>query len=112
MTSIDIAKTVANILDNKKAIDVSILGVRKISSLTDYFVIASGTSSTQVKALADEVEFKLKQFNIIPEHIEGHNSNSWALLDYGNVIVNIFSEEARQFYNLEHLWKDSERIEM
>ena len=112
MTSIELARKAAQILENKKAIDTNLLGVRNISSLTDYFVIATGTSNTHIKALADELEFQLKQLEIFPDHIEGHNSNTWILLDYGNVIVHLFSQESRDFYDLERLWKDSEKIDI
>lgn len=112
MTSIELAKKAAQILENKKAIDTNLLGIKDISSLTDYFVIATGTSNTHIKALADELEFQLKQLEIFPDHIEGRNSNTWILLDYGNVIVHLFSQESRDFYNLERLWKDSQKVDI
>ncbi len=112
MTSLEMTKEIAKILDNKKAIDIKAIKVRDISSLADYFVIAAGSSSTQVKALADEVEYKLKQIQVSPEHIEGHRSNSWILIDYGNVIVHVFSKEAREFYDLERLWQDGENLDL
>jgi ribosome-associated protein len=112
MTSLALAKESAKILDNKKAVDIKVIGIRDISILADYFVIATGTSSTHVKALADEVEFQLKKLDVSPNHIEGHNSNSWILLDYGTVIVHIFFGETRDFYDLERLWKDGEQLEL
>ena len=112
MTSIEIAKETAKILDSKKGLEIQAIGIHDISTLADYFVIATGTSTTQVKALADEVEFKLKELGVTPSHIEGHNSNSWILLDYGNVIVHVFLNEARDFYGLERLWKDGEQIDL
>lgn len=112
MTALELAKESAKILDNKKGMDIKVIGIENISVLADYFVIATGTSSTHVKALADEVEYKLKEIGVTTEHIEGHRSNSWILLDYGNVIIHVFSSEARDFYNLERLWKDGEEIDI
>ena len=77
-----------------------------------YMVIATGTSSTHVKALADEVEYKLDQAGISVSHIEGYRSNSWILLDYIDVIVNVFDDEARDFYDLERLWQDGESVDL
>ena len=75
-------------------------------------VFATGRSSTQVKALADEIEFKLDKLGIKVNHIEGHRSNSWILLDYTDVIVNVFNEEARNFYDLERLWQDGREVDL
>ena len=83
-----------------------------ISELSDYMVIATGTSSTHVKSLADEVEYQLNEAGVSVSHIEGYRSNSWILLDYVDVIVHIFSEEARDYYDLERLWKDGKEIEI
>ncbi|MDD6395693.1 MAG: ribosome silencing factor [Firmicutes bacterium] len=112
MESKDMALQCAKILIDKLAKDLSVIYVREVTSLADYFVIATGGSSTHVKALADEVEFKLKQDGIAPDHIEGHGSNSWIVMDYNNVVVHVFSEEAREFYDLERLWKDGEKLEL
>lgn len=112
MTSLELAKESAKILNNKKGLGIQVIGIRDISILADYFVIATGTSSTHVKALADEVEFALKQMGVTPDHIEGHNNNNWILLDYGNVIVHVFSGETREFYELERLWKDGEQVDL
>jgi ribosome-associated protein len=112
MTSLELAKEAAKILDSKKALELKIVGIRDISVLTDYFVFASGTSNTHVKALADEVEFELKKIGVETSHIEGYRSNSWVLLDYGNVIVHVFTDESRKFYDLDHLWQDGEPIDI
>lgn len=111
MTSIELAKEAAKTLDSKKALDLKIVGIRDISVLTDYFVLATGTSNTHVKALADEVEFQLKKIGVNAEHIEGYRSNSWVLLDYGNVIIHVFTDESRKFYDLDHLWQDGEMVD-
>ena len=110
MTSLELAKEAVQILDKKKGMDLKLIGIRDICVLADYFVIATGTSSTHVKARADEVEFQLKEEGTAAGHIEGYRSNSWILLDYGNVIIHIFTEESRQFYDLERLWSDGEVI--
>lgn len=112
MTSLELATEAVKFLDNKKALDLKLIGIKDISVLTDYFVLATGTSNTHVKALADEVEFQLKQAGISPEHVEGYRSNSWILLDYNNVIVHIFTAESREFYDLDRLWQDGEIVDI
>lgn len=103
MTSFELAEKSASILDDKKGIDIKIIKTDDKSIISDYIVIATGTSSTHVKALADEVEFKLKEIGVIAKHIEGHRSNTWILLDYGCVIIHVFSNESRKFYDLDGL---------
>ena len=93
-----LAIEIAKILDKKKAHDVRVLKVESLTVLTDYFVIASGTSTTQVASLADEVEYEL--------------SKNWVLLDYSNVIVHVFVPNTRTYYDLEHLWADGEPIDI
>ncbi len=100
MDSLKIAKKCEEILDDKKGIDIKLIKPAKDNVLADYIVIATGTSSTHVKALADEVEVKLKELGVFPHHIEGHRSNTWILIDYTDVIVHVFSEEARTYYNI------------
>lgn len=100
-----LAKVIAEALDSKKALNIQTLEVGKQTVLADYFVLATGTSSTHVSSLADEVEFKVKEeLGVIPSHVEG--KTSWILVDYGTVIVHIFTAEAREFYNLEKLWAE------
>ena len=110
MTSLEIAQETVRALDSKKAQEIRLIGVREISSLGDYFVIATANSSTQAKALADEVEFRLSQAGIEPDHVEGRNGNTWILLDYDTVIVHVFLNKTRDFYDLERLWKDGELV--
>ena len=95
---------------NKKARDIKILNVKGISEIADYFVICSGTSTIQVKAIADEIEEKMAESGYVISHKEGYNSGKWILLDYGSVIAHIFYEEDREFYDLERLWVDAEAI--
>ncbi len=110
MTSLELAKKTAAILDNKKADQINVIKIEDISSLADYFVIASGGSSTHVRSLADELEEKLKAEGVTPARIEGYRSNSWILLDYSSVVVHVFTQEARDFYDLDRLWADGEKI--
>jgi len=110
MNSIDLAKKAADILDNKKALRINVIKIDDISSLADYFVIGSGTSSTHVRSLADELEEKLKEAGAVPARIEGYRSNSWILLDYGSVVIHVFTQEARDFYDLDRLWADGQQV--
>lgn len=107
MDSNIVAQKIVEILEGKKAKDVKTLNIKEITIITDYFVICSGTSSTHIKALADEVEEKMKEVNVELLRKEGYDSARWILLDYNDVVVHIFHEEEREFYNLERLWSDS-----
>lgn len=112
MTSLELAKKIAGILDKKKAVDLSVLDIGSLSTLGDYFVIASGTSTIQVKALADEVDKQLGDMGMEPKRIEGYQSATWILMDYYDVMVHIFFQETREFYSLERLWGDAPRIDL
>ena len=112
MSSLQTAKFAAKALDSKKGRDIRVIRINDVSILADYMVIATGNSSTQVKALSEEVEEKLDQEGVSVSHIEGHRSNTWILLDYVDVIVHVFSDEARQYYDLERLWQDGEILEI
>ena len=104
-----IAEIAATALDNKKGMDVTVLEVGEQTILADYFVLCTGTANTHVRALADEVEFKLKEeLGVEPNHIEGASGNAWTLLDYGCVVINVFTAQARDFYKLERLWSGNE----
>ena len=107
-----LAIEIAKILDKKKAVDVRVLKVESLTVLTDYFVIASGTSTTQVGALADEVEYELSQKGIEPYTTEGFDSKNWVLLDYSSVIVHVLVPNTRTYYDLEHLWADGEPMDI
>ncbi len=93
-------------LDGKKARDIEVIDIEGLTILADYFVICSGTSARHVRTLADAVEEKLEQEGIKKLHSEGYDSAGWILLDYGSVIVHIFREEQRSYYNIERLWSD------
>lgn len=104
-----IAALAASALEDKKGLDVQTLPVAKQTPLADFFVLATGTSGTHVRALADEVEFRVRQeLNVGPLHIEGYRNSMWYLLDYGSVVVHIFTDEGRKFYHLERLWGGGE----
>lgn len=111
MTSLETAKLAAKALDGKKGLDIKIIRIDNISSIADYFVIATGTSNTHVKALADEVEFRLDEAGLSVSAVEGQRNDTWILLDYIDVVVHVFSEDAREYYNLERLWEDGEIVE-
>ncbi|MCQ2513529.1 MAG: ribosome silencing factor [Ruminococcus sp.] len=112
MTSYEQSIMIAKALSSKKGLDINVIEIKDVSVLADYMVIATGTSTTQVKALADEVEYQLDKAGISVSHIEGHRSNSWILLDYIDVIVNVFSDEAREFYDLDRLWQDGKSVDL
>ncbi|MBS5165786.1 MAG: ribosome silencing factor [Butyricicoccus pullicaecorum] len=107
------ARYICEALLERKGRDIDVLQVEHLTTLTEYFVICTATSTTQVRALADSVEYHLKyDHDTVPHHVEGFESSSWILLDYGSVLVHIFVPEAREFYNLENLWKDGTRISL
>ena len=111
METFEILKIAANALNEKKARELNAVKVSDLTVLTEYFLMATGTSSTHVNSLADEVEEKLKEQGIPPHHIEG-KATGWLCLDYGSVIINIFSRDQREFYNLDKMWSDGEPVDM
>lgn len=111
MTSLEKAKNIAKILDKKKAIDIVGIETKELTVMSDYFIIASGTSNTHVRALADEVDDEMKKLGVEVDHIEGR-ATGWILLDYNDVLVHVFQPESRQYYNIERLWNDAARIDI
>jgi len=105
-----VAYEVTKALDEKKGIDIKLLKIDKVSSLADYFLICTGTSNTHVRTLCDYAEYTLEQLGEPMLGREGHRGNSWELLDFGTIVVHVFTEEAREFYSLERLWADAEEI--
>lgn len=99
-------------LDSKKAEDIKVIKVGDLTVIADYFVIADGTSSTQTKALADEAEYKMQENGVVPNRVQGNNGSNWVIIDYGDIVVHVFSKEQRDFYNLERLWRDGEDIDI
>ena len=108
----EVALAVTKALDEKKGIDIKLLRIEKISSLADYFVICTGTVNTHVKTLCDYAEYTMEQLGEPMLGREGHRGNSWELLDFGSVVVHVFTEEARKFYDLERLWADAEFVDL
>ncbi len=111
MTELEKALATVKILDKKKAVDLKAIHITDYSIVADYFVIATGTSNTHVKSLADELEYEMSKLGIEPNHIEG-KATGWIVLDYGTVIVHIFTGESREYYNLERLWSDAEEVDL
>lgn len=111
MTSLELARKAATFLDSKKAEKLNVIEVDSISSLADYFVIAMGNNNTHVRALADELDERMKAEGLPPARMEGYRSNSWILLDWGSVVVHIFTQEGRDFYDLDRLWADGNKID-
>lgn len=110
MNSKEMAKLVCHALEEKKAEDIKIINIEEVSVLADYFIIASGTNRNQVQAMADNVEETLGKEGVNPKQIEGYQNANWVLLDYGDVIVHVFDEENRLFYDLERIWRDGKSI--
>ncbi len=108
----EVAFEVTKALDSKKGKDIKLLRINEISSLADYFLICTGTSSTHVKTLCDYAEYTLEQLGEPLLGREGHRGNSWELLDYGSIVVHVFTDEARAFYSLERLWADAEQVDI
>ena len=108
----EVAYEVTKALDSKKGMDIRLIRINEVSSLADYFLICTGTSSTHVKTLCDYAEYTLEQLGEKLLGREGHRGNSWELLDYGSVVVHVFTQEAREFYGLERLWADGEQVNL
>ena len=107
----DLAKKIGVILDDKKARSIKIIETGSQTIISDYFVVATGTSSTHIRALAGEVEFQLKEkYNTVPSRTSGSGSTDWIILDYDSVLVHVFNSEARDYYKLEKLWGDGESV--
>ena len=112
MSAKEVAYSVTKALDEKKGMDIKLLRIDEVSSLADYFLICTGTSNTHVKTLCDYAEYTMDQLGEKLLGREGHRGNSWELLDYGSVVVHVFTEEAREFYALERLWADGENVDI
>ena len=108
----EVAYEVTKALDAKKGLDIKLLRIDEVSSLADYFLICTGTSNTHVKTLCDYAEYTLEQLGEPMLGREGHRGNTWELLDYGSLVVHVFTEEAREFYSLERLWADAEQVDL
>ena len=112
MTQDEMLRTIIKTLDNKKAESIKAIKITDLTILADYFVIANGTSTTHTKTLAEEVEYQLSQNGVEPDRTEGYNGSSWVILDYGDIVVHVFYKETRDYYQLERLWADGEKIDI
>lgn len=101
-----LAEAIAEVLDSKKGFDIQVVHVADKTVIAEYFVLCSGNTSTHIKALVDEVEYKIGQRDLLPYHVEGKDNNAWIVMDYSHVLVHVFTHEARDFYNLEKLYEN------
>jgi ribosome-associated protein len=110
LNSLETAQTCAEAANGKKAFDILILDLRGLTYITDYFVICSGSSTTQVSAISDGIGQTLAKSGVHPSHVEGQPESSWLLMDYGDVVVHIFDDQTRRYYGLEKLWGEAPRV--
>lgn len=110
MTDNEILSIAVKAIDSKRGENIRIIKIDELTVIADYFIIANGSSSTQVKALADEVEFKLSEAGLEPRRTEGYQGANWIVLDYIDVVIHIFHKETRDFYDLERLWQDGVEV--
>ena len=108
----EVAIIAAKALDETKGRDIKLLRIDRVSSLADHFLICTGTSNTHVKTLCDYAEYAMEQAGETLLGREGHRGNTWELLDYGTIVIHVFTEEARSFYALERLWADAEQVDL
>ena len=111
MTDNEILTIAVKAIDSKRGENIRIIKIDELTVIADYFIIANGSSSTQVKALADEVEFKLSEAGLEPHRTEGYQGANWIVLDYIDVVIHIFHKETRDFYDLERLWQDGVEVD-
>ena len=102
----EMARLAYQAMEDKKARDIRIIDISEISVLADYFLIASGSNKNQVQAMVDNVQEELHKAGFVPKQVEGYNSANWILLDYGDIIIHVFDEYIRRFYDLERIWRD------
>ena len=111
ISALEAVKTAQAALEDKKAEDIKVLDLIGISNIADYFIIASGSNVNQIKAMADKVQEELFKAGIKPSHTEGYGGAAWILLDYGNIVIHLFNQEERNFYNLERIWGDAKSVQ-
>ncbi|MDD6352201.1 MAG: ribosome silencing factor [Lachnospiraceae bacterium] len=108
---LELVKKIREALEDKKSEDIRVLDIREITTIGDYFVIASGNNANQLQAMEDAVDEVMYKNGHHQKSVEGNRASSWILMDYGNIIVHIFSKEDRLFYDLDRIWKDGKEIE-
>ena len=111
MNSKELTKIAVKALEDKKGEDIKIIDIHEVSVLADYFIIADGTNASQVQAMADNVQEKLFKAGCECRQVEGYHTANWILMDYGDIIVHVFSREDRLFYDLERIWRDGKLVE-
>jgi len=110
--SLEMAKLAVSALDDTKAQDIKVIDISEVSVMADLFIIANGTNKNQVKALKEHVDEKLGRSGFLPKAVEGVDSANWILMDYGDIIVHVFDEESRKYYDIERIWRDAAEIEL
>jgi len=106
----EMVKAAYNALDDKKGVNIKIIDISEVSVVADYFIIAGATNANQVQALVDNVDEELAKISCTVNHVEGYNTANWVLMDYNDIIVHVFNEEDRLFYDLERIWRDGKDI--
>ncbi len=104
-------KKIVKALDDKKGNDIKVIKIDELTIVADYFVLVTGNSNTHIRALGDEVEYQLEHAGLTPDHVEGR-ATGWVVMEYAGVIVHIFTEESRTYYNLERLWEDAAKVDV
>lgn len=110
--SLEMTKLACKALDDKKGFDIKVIDIHGVSVIADYFVIASASNQNQVQAMVDSVQEMLGRAGYEAKQVEGNRSSTWILMDYGDVIIHIFDEENRLFYDLERIWRDGKAIDV
>ena len=112
METLEIVKKAVDALEDKKAEDITVLDIREVSSIADYFIIANGASQNQLNAMQDAVDEAMYKAGIHAKQIEGNRSSTWILMDYQDVIVHLFSKQDRLFYDLDRIWRDGKAVDL
>ena len=112
MTSLEYCKIAVEALEDRKAEDVKVIDIREVSTIADFFVIADGTNPNQIQAMRDAADEALYKAGLKAKQVEGNRDSTWILMDYGDIIVHIFSKEDRLFYDLERVWRDGKEIDV
>ena len=110
--ALELTAAIVKALDKKRGLNIEVLHTTAVTTLADYFIMCSAASTTQLRTLADACEETAKQLGEVPHHVEGERNSGWGLLDYSAVIVHLFLPEQREFYDLERMWLDAERVDI
>lgn len=110
LDNFEIVKQMYDVLDDRKAKDIKVIDISEVSIMTDYFVIASGGNINHVHALSEHLEDKMRECGVHYDHMEGFKDGTWILMDYGDIVVHIFDEASRDFYDIERVWRDGKTV--